>query len=185
MIVDTCWGPREVEGKEYWHIVPTQGTNAMLFYNNVRVGRGALLSVSAGIEAEPHLENAHTPYSLSRMNDEKESLFEDIRGNKYPMCPPRLKTIYLFDDYVLVEKALNEWFQGEARTVHECRILSSSIIHKADTVWLNCYKNNWEECANKYWSSTMSDSPFPEVRVHGAVYFPGFANFPDPAGFQQ
>ena len=178
MQVETCWGQREIDEKPYWHIVPVSGTNAMLFYNNVKVAKGALLSVSRGIEAEPHLENAHTPYSLSRMNDEKENLFENIRSEKYPMCPPRLKTIYLFDDYSLVERALHEWFGNQPGNVHECRILSNSITHKADTIWLNCYKENWEECANNYWNGVMSNNPFPEVRVHGAVYFPDFNNFP-------
>jgi len=183
MIVDTCWGPREIDEKPYWHIVPTHGMNAMLFYNNVRAGKGALLSVSAGIEAEPHLENAHTPYSLSRMNDEKEALFENIRINKYPERPSRLKTIYLFDDYSLVERALNEWFKDESRAVHECRALANSITHVADTNWLNCYQNEWEICAEKYWSGSMSDKPFPEIRIHGAVYFPEYETFPDPGSF--
>lgn len=183
MIVETCWGPREIIDKPFWHLVPAKGANAMIFYNNVMVGKGALLTVSAGIKAEPHLENAHSPYSISRINDEKEAVFEKIRNEKYPTCPSRLKTAYLFDDYELVERALKEWFQNEVKTVHECRVLSSSVIHRADTAWLNCHRNDWELCANKYWGGIMSEYPFPETIVDGAIYFPTYKSFPSPASF--
>ncbi len=181
MIVDTCWGSREVSEKQYWHLVPKRGTNAMMFYNNVMVGKGALPSVSAGIRAEPHIENAQTPYSFSRLGDGKEEVFEKVRKEAYPMHPSRLKSIYLFDDYSLVERALAEWFSNEQKTVHECRVLFGSAIHKADTTWLNCYPNDWQECAKKYWAGTMSDNPFPETIVDGAIYFPAYGAFPSPA----
>lgn len=103
-IVETCWGPRPIDDAPYWHLVGL----SWLFYNNARVGKGALLSVSAGIEAEPHIHNAHTPYSLARLNDEKEVLFEEVRRTRYPHCPSRLKTLYVFDDYTLVQRALTE-----------------------------------------------------------------------------
>lgn len=183
MIVDTCWGPYEVSEKPYWHLVPTHGTNAMMFYNNVHIAKGALLSVSAAIRSEPHIENAHTPYSFSRLGDKKEFVFERVRNDKYSACPSRLKSIYLFDDYSLVERALAEWFQSAQKTVHECRVLTGSVIHKADTVWLNSFPDGWEVCANNYWAGRMSGSPFPETIVDGAIYFPGYERFPDPASF--
>jgi len=176
-IVDTCWGPREIDEKPYWHLVPPSGTYADIFKNNVRVGKGALLSVSAGIEAEPHLENAHTPYSLSRRDDKKEKVFEEVRQKSFPMCPSRLKTIYVFDDYALVERALKEWFSKEPKMVYECRIMTGSITHRADTTWLNCSSEQWVNCAYKYWSGEMSNDPFPEVRVHGVLYFPKWVEF--------
>lgn len=183
MIVDTCWGPREISEKQYWHLVPNNGSNAMMFYNNVKVGKGALLSVSAGIKAEPHIENAQTPYSFSRLGDGKEAAFESVRKDIFPKHPSRLKSIYLFDDYSLVERALTEWFLNVSKTIHECRVLIDSTIHKADTTWLNCNPANWEECANKYWAGTMSDNPFPETIVDGAIYFPAFDTFPCPTSF--
>ena len=170
MILDTDFGPREVHEKTYWHVVSTKGPFAMTFYNNVMVHKGELASVSAMIQAEPHLDSAQTGYSLSKMNDEKEILFERIRDNRYPSLPPRLKSFYVFDDYALVERAMKEWFQNEARAVHECRVLSISNTHKADTVWLNCAQNKWDECANNYWAGLMSEHPFPEIIVHGAYF---------------
>lgn len=183
MIVDTCWGPKQIDEKPYWHFVPTRGTNAMLFYNNVSIGKGALLSVSAGIQAEPHLENAHTPYSLCRIDDRKERVYEKIRTEKYPTCPSRLKSVYLFDDPNLVERALNSWFRQEPKEVHECRLLAGAVTHKADTTWLNCHEDEWVNCANKYWSGLMSNDAFPEMIVHGAIYFPNYKEFPKPSDF--
>jgi len=182
MIVETCWGPRQVSEKKYWHLVPIKGADAMMFYNNVMVGKGALLSVSAGIRSEPHIENAQTPYS-SNLNNSKECVFEKVRKADYPTCPSRLKSIYLFDDYDLVEKACVEWFANAPKTVHECRVLVGSTIHKADTGWLNCYPDKWEVCAKSYWAGTMSEAPFPEIIVDGAIYFPFFETFPSPASF--
>lgn len=178
MIVDTCWGPREIDERSYWHLVPASGLAADLFYNNVCVGKGALLSVSAGIEAEPEIENAQTSYSLSRRSDEKERIFEEVRLQRFPTCPSRLKTLYVFDSLALAERALVEWFRTEGKVIHECRILVGSVIHRADTVWLNSQPSQWRECANRYWSGEMSPSPFPEVLVHGALYFPKWTGFP-------
>lgn len=183
MIVDTYWGAREISEKQYWHLVPNKGATAMMFYNNVKVGKGALLSVSAGIKAEPHIENAQTPYSFARLGDDKEATFERIRKNKFPTNPSRLKSIYLFDNYNLVERALTEWFSNEPKTVLECRVLVGSVVHKADTNWLNCNPIDWEQYAKKYWAGTMSESSFPETIVDGAIYFPMYKSFPCPTTF--
>ena len=172
-IVDTCWGPREIGEKTLWHLV----SGRSFFYNNVRAGKGALLSVSAGIRAEPQLHDAHTLYSFSRQMEEKEALFEKVRLEKFPHRPSRLKTLYVFDDYSLVQRALAEWFPNEKKEVHECRVLLGSVTHRADTSWLNRSPNEWASRAEKYWEGMMTDSPFPEVLIHGALYFPEWRSF--------
>lgn len=174
-IVQTCWGPRQIDDAPYWHLVGTP----WLFFNNVRVGKGALLSVSAGIEAEPHIHNAHTFYSLTRRDDAKEALFENIRRTRFPHRPSRLKTIYVFDDYSLVQRALAEWFRNEEKIIHECRILLGSVTHRADAAWLNASPDQWAVNAEKYWEGAMTEKPFPEVLVHGALYFPAWESFND------
>ncbi len=183
MIVDTCWGHREIGQKNYWHVVPSMGPTAAMFYNNVAVGKGALLSASAGIRAEPHLENAQTPYSYLKLNDAKEAIFETVRKGQFPEKPSRLKSIYLFDDQSLVERALREWFPNEAKAVHECNVLVDARTHQADTTWLNCLPAEWEQCARKYWAGVMSESPFTETIVDGAIYFPKYRSFPSAASF--
>lgn len=183
MIVYTGSGIREISETPYWHLVPNKGSDAMMFYNNVMIGKGVIGSISALIKTHPDLEGIQTPYSLSRLGDAKEAAFESVRKLIYPEHPSRLKSFYLFDDYNIVEKALNDWFSNEQKTIHECRVISGSVIHKADATWLNCSSDNWEENANKYWSGIMSDNPFPEVIIHGSIYFPTFMTFPSPASF--
>ena len=172
LIVETCRGVREIADKQYWHLVPSDGMSAQIFRNNVRVGKGALLSVSAGITVEPEIWNAQTPYSMVRINDEKERIFEQTRQAEFPACPPRMKTLYVFDTLDLVERASEEWFQNERKIIHGCRVISGAVTHKADTVWLNSTEDQWLVNSRKYWNGTMSDNPFPEVLVHGAIYFP-------------
>ena len=173
-IVDTCWGPREIGEQPYWHIVGPYG----YFNNNVRVGKGALPSVSAGIEGHEDLQNAHSPYSMARRDDPKELEFENIRSTAYPDKPSRFKTLYVFDDYSLVERACSSWFVGTKKNIHECRIIVGAKTHKADTSWLNCIELQWQSFAHQYWSGTMTANSFPEVLVHGALYFPGWATLP-------
>jgi hypothetical protein len=178
-IVETCWGPQAIDDAPYWHLVSIKFPCLPIFYNNVSVGMGALPSVSAGIEAEPHTHNAQTPYSIARRDDEKEALFEDIRCKRFQHRPSRFKALYVFDDYSLVQRALSEWFPNEKKIVHECRILLRSVTHKADTVWLKASRDQWAVNAEKYWEGAMTAMPFPEVLVHGAIYFPGWESFND------
>ncbi|MBC8462319.1 MAG: hypothetical protein H8D67_30485 [Deltaproteobacteria bacterium] len=173
-LVETCWGPRQIDDKPYWHFV----SPSSFFYNNVRFGKGALLSVSTGIQAEPGIEKAQTLYSLSRTHDEKEKVFEEIRQTGFPACPPRLETLYVLDEYRFVERAQKKWFLNDPKEVHEYRILIGSITHRADTVWLNSLPEQWRDYAQKCWNGEMSQNPFPEVLVHGALYFLDWETFP-------
>ena len=141
--VDTCWGPRKVHDNAFWHLVPATGGNAKMFYNNVRVGKGALFSVSAGIEAEPGIEQAQTPYSITRIYDEKERIFEEVRITRFPTRPSRLKTLYVFDDFQFVERAQSAWYSDEPKVAHKCHLLVGSVTYRADTFWLNSHQNKW------------------------------------------
>lgn len=180
-IVDTCWGKRQILDDKYWHIVPSSGQFSVVFKNNVYFGKGALSTISAAILAEPEISNAQTPYSWTKRNDKKEKVFEEIRSKYFPNRPPRLKSIYVFDNYTYVEKAMNTWFSSEDKTVYECRVILESVIHRADTTWLNCPENQWESCAKNYWKGKMSKDPFPEVIVHGAIYFPDWNEWAEKA----
>jgi hypothetical protein len=176
-IVTTFRGPRIVHNRPYWHLASFKS----VFYHNVRCGRGELASISCAIAANPGLENAQTPYSMSRLSDVKEAVFENVRRAKFPDRPQRLKALFVFDDRALAERALKEWFTNEQRPFHECRIVIESNIHKADSLWLNASAEQFEENAAKYWQGEMTARPFPEVIVNGALYFPDWESFP--AGF--
>jgi len=176
-IVNTYLGLKEISDKEYWHLVSSSGVNADMFKNNVRCGKGCVPSVSAIITNEPHLENAQTPYSLSRREDLKEQLFEEVRQKYFIHLPSRIKTLYVFDEYSLAEKAQAEWFKNEPKEIHECRIINGSKYFRADTTWLNCSQDQWQEFASRYWNGEMSGNPFPEVLVDGVLYFPNWLEF--------
>ena len=168
----------EIDDTPYWHLVPTKGLFKEIFYNNVSVGKGVLFSISAGIEAEPNIKNAHTPYSLNRINDHKERVFEEVRANKYPDRPSRMKAIYLFSSIEMAERAQSQWFNNDPKQILEVRIIKGSIVHYADANWLNCKQEGYHTFAERYWSGEMGDNPFLEVILHGAVYFPGWKCFP-------
>jgi hypothetical protein len=87
-IVTTFRGPCGVYNRSYWHLVSPNG----FFYHNVRLARGELVSVSA-IAADPNLEKAQTPYSMARLSDVKEAVFENVRRAKFPDRPQRLKAL--------------------------------------------------------------------------------------------
>jgi len=89
----------------------------------------------------------------------------------------RIKTLYVFDEYSLVERSQVEWFQHDPKEIHECRIIKGSNFFRADTIWLNCSQDQWQERASRYWNGEMTDDPFPEVLVHGALYFPNWLGF--------
>lgn len=176
-IVETCWGPRRIDDTPYWHLV--KASELFVFNNNVRFGKGALWSVSALVEDDPHMSGAATWYSATHRGDAKEVVFEDIRRTAYPSRPSRLGALYVFDGYSLGQRALTEWFPNETRIVRECRLLLDSVTHRADTAWLDAPPDAWAANAYRYWDGAMSATPFPEVLVHGAVYFPGWELFSD------
>lgn len=160
----------------FWHLVGP--AYAWMFHNNVRVGCGALLSVSATIEGDPLAHGAQTPYSFWKRSDPKEIHFERVRAQRFPSLPTRMKSLFVFDDHALVERAQREWFSSAAKIVYECRVATGSSTHRADAQLLNGSSEKWEENAIAYWSGAMTAEPFPETLVCGTLYFPHWRSFP-------
>lgn len=123
---------------------------------------------------------AVSPYSLLNRQPEKEEFFESIRKAQVGDLPPRLGALFVFDDYALVEKAQEDWYKGEERPVYECRLWVASSSLKADARWLDARREDWPDAARKYWAGEMSDDPFPEIVIKGALFFPDWENFPLP-----
>lgn len=140
----------------FWHLV--QAEYAWVFRNNVRVGCGALASISGLIHADPSMAGGQTPYSFSRRDDPKERLFERVRAERYSALPMRLKSLFVFDDYSLVERAQRGWFSNSPNLVYECRVAEGSITHRADAQLLNAHSEEWEENASLYWSGSMKSA---------------------------
>jgi len=160
----------------FWHLVSKDGVFSDVFYHNVNLGEGILATVSLIAYSET-INGFQTPYSFSRINDEKEMVFEQVRESLYPHLPSRFKSLYVFDLIETADKAKEEWFVNNQKDILECRIVDGSVLHRADATWLECSKPHWGENAKKYWSGETSDSPFIEVLVHGLVYFPKWILF--------
>ena len=86
-IVTTFRGPRIVYNRPYWHLASLNS----VFYHNVQCGRGELASISCAIAADPGLENAQTPYSMARLSDVKEAVFENVRQAKFPRSSTKIE----------------------------------------------------------------------------------------------
>ena len=165
----------KIRADQFWHLVDTTYPN--LLHHSAKLGKGIIYSISYTANINPELEEIGTPYSIFNLNDPKENIFESIRKNEFSELPSRSKAFFVFDDYKLAEKALGKWFSNNNREIEECLLFSNCKIHRADTEWLNCEENQWEEYARKYWGSKMSESPFPEILVEGPIYFPKWEKF--------
>ena len=159
--------------KLFWHLTTEKG----IFRNNARAGKGVVYSISA-IARMPGLEKAVSPYSMARADDPKEQTWEEIRSNGYPALPSRLRSFYCFESQELAERAIREWFNGEARIPLRVRIAAAASVHRCDAKLLEANPDRWNENARRYWQGAMTDKPFPETIVDGAVYAVEWEQFP-------
>jgi hypothetical protein len=88
----------------YWHVVPTHGLWADLFFTNTRVARGELFSVSYLNEVYGGTAQAGSGYGNKSRNDPKELEFERIRQNDFSGRPSRIDALYLLIDSTLQSK---------------------------------------------------------------------------------
>ncbi len=157
----------------FYHLVDPEG---FLLWN-ARLSVGLVDSASLIASAEG-LEDVTTLYHFARAQDPKERVWEKIRQVQFPCRPSRFKALFLFDESnaaLLTQKA---WFPNETRLLLESRVVSQSLIHRADTRWLDACEHQWESAARNYCSGVMTDNPMPEVIVHGSVHFPGWKDSP-------
>jgi hypothetical protein len=153
----------------YWHLTPARGANLL---NQVHVGKGIIHSMTA-IRRTPGLSQAVTRYGVFG-NAEKEDAWERARQAVDKNLPTRQHDLFLFDDKAMADRARQTWFPNEDRLLIDARIAVGSRIHRADSRWLDCGPPQWGENAERYWRGEMTDEPFPEIVVDGAVYFPGW-----------
>jgi hypothetical protein len=179
VLVETTRGRIEVSESRYWHVVPTVGLWASLFFNNVRVGRGELFSVSVLSQAGEDTANASSGYGGKTREDAKEQEFERVRRERFHGKPSRINAIFVFDELHFAETASVRWFSAEPRIILDARVADGSLTHRGDATWLDRAElGDWEECALAYWNGDLTDDPFIEVVVHGRVFFPRWEEFP-------
>ena len=144
---------------------------------NVFLHKGFLISESMAAQADD-LQWATTPYALTRQDDPKERVWEEVRVSEYPHNPSRMKALFLFDDRDMSLQAKDTWFPGEERNLLAVRVLQGSQVHKGDSKWLNSYEHEWKANARKYWAGELTADPAPEVILHGVAYFPDWEEPP-------
>lgn len=140
---------------------------------NARLHEGLLPSISAIREGD-----FVTLYYILNSQPHKERVWEQIRAAEFPDLPTREKALFLFDDLNTANDAMTSWFHDQRRHLVEARIVSPSLVHKADAKWLDTDERKWESAARQYWAGEMTDVPIVEVIVCGHVYFPKWAEYP-------
>jgi hypothetical protein len=150
----------------FWHLTH----EGSLLLHNAVLGQGAVASASMTAMT---ISGVGTQYGLIRQSDPKEQAWEAVRATEFQNLPSRLNTLFLFDDMESAKAAAARWFGREKRCLLETRIVEGSIWHRADVSWLDS-NEEWEGRARSYWRGEMSDTPAPEIIVHGAVFFPGW-----------
>lgn len=159
---------------QYWHWANQHP--GMLLYNAF-IGKGRCTSVSV-MQRMPGLSAAVSPYSMRVDQDAKEQIWEQVRVAEFANLPSRRGAIFLFDDRGTAERAGATWTLSNGRVLVEARVIGGSRLHRADTRWLDCTPDLWNEYARGYWSGAMFADPLPEVLVDGAAYFPGWSKPP-------
>lgn len=162
----------KISAERYWHL-----TNPHDFlFHNVFVGKGFLHSVSAVAAIEGG--DFTSQYAFANNEKGKEEAFERVRSENYPERPSRLNAFFCFPSVLYAERAIVEWFGGAKKEMLDLHIVDGAAIHTADSKQLNATPDQWEEMAHKYWSGDLTDDPFLETIVHGAVFFPGWEKPP-------
>lgn len=170
----------EIDDTTYWHLVPASGTSAHILFNNAIVGKGLIHSVSFMVELDPNLANAQTPYSIGTSEAEKERVFEEVRLARFSTLPSRIKAFYVFPSAEVAQRAQREWFASDPKVLLRAWIAQGSKVHQGDAQLLRGSRDSWSGNADRYWSGEMTGDPFPEVLVHGSLYFPDWKSFEIP-----
>jgi len=141
-----------------------------MLINNARVGQGICYSMSVINRDAP---DAVSLQSLKGRTDAKEIAWEAARASGAPSLPTRNGAFFLFDDEDLAVDRSARWFQGQQRLLVRARIVVGSTVFRGDAEWLHVDEpEQWPDRARRYWSGEMTETPSPEVLVHGALYFP-------------
>ena len=155
---------------EFWHLI-AEGSHLP---HNILVGKGVCGSTSV-LARQPGLEAVSTMYGFQAQQDTKEQLWEGARLAEDENLPTRIGSFFLFESEQLANAANDNWYSKNKRQLVKARIVMPSRLHRADTVWLDCNDSDeatWRTNAEKYWRGEMTENPFPEVIVDGALYFP-------------
>ena len=167
---------RQLSNSFYYHLTETYATyiesnlhwmvwNPLLHNAELRDGFVSSVSFYTGIP-----EGSGTLYNLCNDSRNKEDVWERVRADEFPLLPSRKNALFLFDDINAACEANRIWFRL-SRDLVRVRIVDESIVHKADSRWLDAYEDEWESAARNYWKGIMTrGNLFPEIVTRGEVY---------------
>lgn len=129
----------------------------VVFYHvsTIKLAQGDILEPRYGLTMCDYRYFRSTPDKYSQYL--KEQIFEDVRRDKFPSLPSRIKSIYLWDD---VKKAVN-YIERYKSKHEECSIYEVEVEHPElaisyDMSWMNLsnlqYYESVKEMANYYFS---------------------------------
>ena len=117
----------------YYHAI---NPDDALFANNIKVNSGIITSASLLRSHDPNLTNMLSPYEAFTREAEKEETFERIRSTEFPLCPPRMGAIFLFERRQAADKANQAWWQ-EIRVILEAEVVAANRIGRFDASQLD------------------------------------------------
>ncbi|MGE7873950.1 DUF2441 domain-containing protein [Bacillus paramycoides] len=131
------------------------------FYHvsNVKLSKGTVLEPRYGntINFHRYFRDTYTRFSQYL----KESIFEDIRTNKFPSSPSRVRSIYLWRD---LENAMKYKCKYNKSFIYEVELEEPDLAKEFDMRWMDLtefqYYESIKEIADYYYSgkSVKDDS---------------------------
>jgi hypothetical protein len=158
----------------FWHVADPGWS---MLFNNARNKEGLCPSVSLMNQVQGQ-EDIISPQSLKGQSDPRELIWERVWMETDDKLPTRNGSLFVVAKEEAARFICDHWFHGQNRHIIATRILRDSTMFEADANWLECTEKDWEDSARKYWAGEMSDQPFPELLVHGCVYFPDWKKPP-------
>jgi hypothetical protein len=140
----------------------------VMFTNNLKVCKGIFPSPSFVRAVDDNLKSMVTSYEVMHTDKEKESVFERVRSEHYPNKPSRMGAIYLFQNYETALGANEKWWDNK-RDLYETKIQNGSVVLVADSEWLNCTPQDYENNAHNYFQEKTTENSIIEVVVMGVV----------------
>jgi len=161
-----------ITSEQYYHSIRNDQFTAALLHN-VRLRKGILftnINLPKG--------SITSPYTYFNNEQHKETVWDKIREKFYPNLPTRHDAFFMFNDLKTIEIAKDLWWKKEIRKTLVVNITQNTKIHRADTRLLDCFENEYESNAHKYWQGQETEKPLIEIVSNGLLYFPQWETFP-------
>lgn len=149
----------------FYHLTEKNG----ILQWNAKLHKGLVRSISHELATGIVPSGAVTAYGYGNQNSETEVLWEKTRQTQFAYRPTRKNALFLFDTREDAQRAQEDWFRDEARSLVRARIVAWSAWHRGDARWLD---EPSAETARSYWRGDMTEDPRVEIVVDGQVYFP-------------